>query len=266
MPAAARHEEYADVDKEIEREAAIRRRVLRDYNKRPEDFATESEYNDYLEAVEDIILNLCTSTNVEETNERIARFRKENAALIRRNHAKRQEEERAAAARAAEEQREHQARLVSMLQADREETERRRREQRAERSRDLDSALAGGGESARANKAQRAACAAERDGGHDERAEQAGVRLRVNMGSARNAGGGGDGVPHLPAYAQQQQRQPMQLPRAVTRSNAARDDDDDDDAVDPRARRMTAARAAGFDPALWRQRALDELRRTLAAA
>ena len=42
------------VDKEIE----IRRRVLKDFNKTEEDFATLREFGDYQEMVEDIIYNL----------------------------------------------------------------------------------------------------------------------------------------------------------------------------------------------------------------
>jgi CDK-activating kinase assembly factor MAT1 len=74
------------------------------FNKRREDFPDLRSYNDYLEEVEDIsklllplsffsplisqphiAFNLLTNTNVAETEQRIARFRAENAALIELN-------------------------------------------------------------------------------------------------------------------------------------------------------------------------------------
>ncbi len=56
----------------------IRKRVLRDFNLKEEDFGTLREYNDYLEMVEDIIFNLVNDIDVQETNRRIAVYKQKN--------------------------------------------------------------------------------------------------------------------------------------------------------------------------------------------
>ena len=42
----------------VEKEVDIRKRVLKDFNKKEEDFDSLEEYNDYLEQIETIIFNL----------------------------------------------------------------------------------------------------------------------------------------------------------------------------------------------------------------
>ena len=69
----------------VEKEVDIRRRVLRDFNKHEEDFATLREYNDYLEEVETIIYNLVHNIDQLETNKKIEKFKKENRDFIMRN-------------------------------------------------------------------------------------------------------------------------------------------------------------------------------------
>ncbi|KAI0664958.1 CDK-activating kinase assembly factor [Cubamyces menziesii] len=75
----------------VEKEVAVRRRIAKEFNKRREDFPDLRSYNDYLEMVEDITFNLINDIDVPETEERIAQYRRENAALIEMN-AKREEE------------------------------------------------------------------------------------------------------------------------------------------------------------------------------
>ncbi|KAL3288417.1 hypothetical protein HHI36_002863 [Cryptolaemus montrouzieri] len=57
-------------DATVEKEVDIRKRVLRDFNKKEEDFNSLREYNDYLEEVETIIYNLCNNIDVTETNKK----------------------------------------------------------------------------------------------------------------------------------------------------------------------------------------------------
>lgn len=75
-------------DSQVEKEVDIRRRVLRDFNKKEEDFASLREYNDYLEEVETIIFNLVNNIDQLETNKKIEKFKKENRELILKNKAR----------------------------------------------------------------------------------------------------------------------------------------------------------------------------------
>lgn len=72
-------------DPMVEKEVDIRRRILRDYNKKEEDFNTLQEYNDYLEEIEHIIYNLCNNIDIINTNKRIEQYKKENREIIQRN-------------------------------------------------------------------------------------------------------------------------------------------------------------------------------------
>ncbi|KAJ3370869.1 TFIIH/NER complex subunit, partial [Kappamyces sp. JEL0680] len=65
------------------------------FNKRPEDFDTLRAFNDYLEEAEDIIFNMINNVNVQETEEKIEKYRLENRELIERNIAKEKQEEKA---------------------------------------------------------------------------------------------------------------------------------------------------------------------------
>nr|CAG4638680.1 EOG090X0BPM [Cyclestheria hislopi] len=58
-------------DSSVDKEVDIRKRVLKDFNKRQEDFASLREYNDYLEEVETIIFNLVNNIDVINTNKQI---------------------------------------------------------------------------------------------------------------------------------------------------------------------------------------------------
>ncbi|XP_067634042.1 CDK-activating kinase assembly factor MAT1 [Eurosta solidaginis] len=72
-------------DPMVEKEVDIRKRVLRDYNQKEDDFATLEEYNDYLEEIENIIYNLCNNIDIINTNKRIEAYRRENREVIQRN-------------------------------------------------------------------------------------------------------------------------------------------------------------------------------------
>jgi CDK-activating kinase assembly factor MAT1 len=72
----------------VEKEVDIRRRVLKDFNKREEDFETLNDFNEYLEEVENIIFNLCNNIDIVATNQRIDQFKKENKEIIAKNKAR----------------------------------------------------------------------------------------------------------------------------------------------------------------------------------
>jgi CDK-activating kinase assembly factor MAT1 len=78
----------------VEKELQIRHKVQKFFNKRPEDFKSLREYNDYLEQVEDIMFNLINNVNVQETQEKIDKFRQENKDIIQKNLSKQHKEDR----------------------------------------------------------------------------------------------------------------------------------------------------------------------------
>ncbi|CAB3379326.1 Hypothetical predicted protein [Cloeon dipterum] len=69
----------------VEKEMDIRRRVMRDYNLKEEDFANLQDYNNYLEEVERIVYNLTNNIEIVSTNQSIDRFKRENKDLIAKN-------------------------------------------------------------------------------------------------------------------------------------------------------------------------------------
>ncbi|XP_074596139.1 CDK-activating kinase assembly factor [Brevipalpus obovatus] len=82
-------------DATVEKEVDIRKRVLKDFNKKEDDFASLAEYNDYLEFIETIVYNLTYDIDVEETKRKIEQYKKENSETIVKNRSKisRDEEE-----------------------------------------------------------------------------------------------------------------------------------------------------------------------------
>jgi len=82
----------SEEDPELDREVSMRHTILRDFNKRRDDFPTLKEYNDYLEEVEDLIFDLLRGS--EEAEEKVKKNKKENCDLISRNKAIQAEEER----------------------------------------------------------------------------------------------------------------------------------------------------------------------------
>ncbi|VVC99386.1 CDK-activating kinase assembly factor MAT1 isoform X1 [Leptidea sinapis] len=75
-------------DAMVEKEIDIRKRILKDFNKKEEDFATLREYNDYLEDIESIIFNLVNNIDIINTNKRIEQYKKDNKEAILKNKAK----------------------------------------------------------------------------------------------------------------------------------------------------------------------------------
>lgn len=77
----------------VEKELEIRKRILKDFNKKEEDFASLDDYNMYLEEIEDIIYNLCHNIDILETNKRIEQYKKDNRDQIVKNRQKISKEE-----------------------------------------------------------------------------------------------------------------------------------------------------------------------------
>ncbi|XP_076443147.1 CDK-activating kinase assembly factor MAT1-like [Babylonia areolata] len=75
-------------DAGVEKEVDIRRKILRDFNKKEEDFGSLLEYNDYLEMIETIIFNLTNGVEVESTRRMIEQYKKENKDIIKKNQSK----------------------------------------------------------------------------------------------------------------------------------------------------------------------------------
>lgn len=75
-------------DAMVEKEVDIRKRILRDFNKKEEDFATQREYDDYLEEIENIIYNLSNNIDIIETNKKIEQYKRENREIILKNKTK----------------------------------------------------------------------------------------------------------------------------------------------------------------------------------
>lgn len=75
-------------DPMVEKEIDIRKRVLRDFNKKEEDFASLRDYNDYLEEIETIVFNLSNNIDIIETNKRIEQYKRDNREQILKNKSK----------------------------------------------------------------------------------------------------------------------------------------------------------------------------------
>lgn len=75
-------------DSNVEKEVDIRKRVLRDFNKKEDDFNSLSEYNDYLEEVESIIYNLANNIDIVNTNKKIEQYKRDNREQILKSKGK----------------------------------------------------------------------------------------------------------------------------------------------------------------------------------
>ncbi|KAK3584577.1 hypothetical protein CHS0354_040278 [Potamilus streckersoni] len=75
-------------DPYIEKEVDIRKMILKDFNKKEEDFTNLNDYNDYLEMIESIIYNLTNNIDVETTKRQIESYKKDNKDLIKKNKSK----------------------------------------------------------------------------------------------------------------------------------------------------------------------------------
>ncbi|KAJ7563313.1 hypothetical protein O6H91_03G105600 [Diphasiastrum complanatum] len=80
----------------MNKEVSIRRQIASLYNKREDDFPSLRAYNDYLEEVEDIIINLVEGVDVQATKDKVAKYQEENAEQIVASRARKAEEQAAA--------------------------------------------------------------------------------------------------------------------------------------------------------------------------
>lgn len=80
-------------DATVEKEVDIRKKILKDYNKKETDFSTLRQYNDYLEEIEEIVFNLAYGIDVEATKRKIEQYKKDNQTVIRKNRSKLSEED-----------------------------------------------------------------------------------------------------------------------------------------------------------------------------
>ncbi|XP_059613598.1 CDK-activating kinase assembly factor MAT1 [Phlebotomus argentipes] len=72
-------------DPMVEKEVNIRKRILRDYNKKEDDFDSLEEFNNYLEEIELIVFNLANDIDIVNTNKRIEQYKKDNREVITKN-------------------------------------------------------------------------------------------------------------------------------------------------------------------------------------
>ncbi|VVT51603.1 uncharacterized protein SAPINGB_P003151 [Magnusiomyces paraingens] len=77
----------------VEREVDVRQRVSKTFNKRQEDFENLSEYNNYLEDVENIIFNLVNNIDVEKTEEKLQAYEQRNKEQILANSRRQRDED-----------------------------------------------------------------------------------------------------------------------------------------------------------------------------
>eukprot|EP00842_Homolaphlyctis_polyrhiza_P003714 jgi/Hompol1/4343/HPOL_003606-RA len=78
----------------VEKEIQIRKKIGRYFNKRLEDFdGNLRAYNDYLEEVEEIMFNLIHDIDLQNTQERIDRYRIENKEIIEANMSRQRRED-----------------------------------------------------------------------------------------------------------------------------------------------------------------------------
>ncbi|KAI1301689.1 CDK-activating kinase assembly factor MAT1 [Halotydeus destructor] len=80
-------------DSFVEKEVDIRKKILKDFNKREDDFATLREYNDYLEEIETIVYNLTYDIDADATKRKVEQYKKENQEVISKNRSKKSKDE-----------------------------------------------------------------------------------------------------------------------------------------------------------------------------
>ncbi|KAM8921751.1 CDK-activating kinase assembly factor MAT1 [Pelodytes ibericus] len=75
-------------DPTIDKEVEIRKKILKIYNKRDEDFPSLRDYNDFLEEIEEIVYNLTNNVDIDNTRRKIELYQKENKDTIQKNKVK----------------------------------------------------------------------------------------------------------------------------------------------------------------------------------
>ncbi|PSN37594.1 CDK-activating kinase assembly factor MAT1 [Blattella germanica] len=118
-------------DSMVEKEVDIRKKVLRDYNKKEEDFNSLREYNDYLEEIEEIIFNLSNNIDVLATNKRIEQYKRDNREVILKNKSKIGREELELEELLEEEKHQEEIRKKEILRIEQEEKKKKVRDKEA---------------------------------------------------------------------------------------------------------------------------------------
>lgn len=101
-------------DPTIDKEVEIRKKIIKIYNKREEDFQSLREYNDFLEEIEEIVFNLTNNVDLDDTKKKIDMYQKLNKDTIVRNKIKltREQEELEEALEVEKQDNEHRRLLV----------------------------------------------------------------------------------------------------------------------------------------------------------
>lgn len=133
---------YDNVDFEdditlINKDSQVRRRYMKWFNKRREDFDSDEAYDDYLEMVEDIVFKVVNNIDVEATKERVEKYRQQNQLEIGQNQAKRVDEQKSEAERVVALERLRYAKLNEIRNQERDEEEERKRRLRREHAEQL---------------------------------------------------------------------------------------------------------------------------------
>ncbi|XP_058820194.1 CDK-activating kinase assembly factor MAT1 [Topomyia yanbarensis] len=100
-------------DSKVDKEIQIRKRILKDFNKKEDDFNSLDEFNNYLEMIEEIVFNLCNNIDIINTNKRIEQYKKENRDIILKNKTKLSKDE---------------LELEQLIEIEKEESEQRKKE------------------------------------------------------------------------------------------------------------------------------------------
>ncbi|XP_040189101.1 CDK-activating kinase assembly factor MAT1 [Rana temporaria] len=75
-------------DPTIDKEVEIRKKIIKIFNKREEEFPSLREYNDFLEEIEEIVFNLTNNVDLDNTKKKIDMYQKLNKDTIVRNKMK----------------------------------------------------------------------------------------------------------------------------------------------------------------------------------
>ena len=114
----------------LQKDAQMRRRYLRWFNKTRSDFSSDKDHDDYLEMVEETIYKLVHDIDVEKTKALVEEYRRKNQDIIGVNQAKKMEEERLLAEHVAQQERERIERLNELRKEDERERAQRERERK----------------------------------------------------------------------------------------------------------------------------------------
>lgn len=119
-------------DAGVEREVDIRKKMVKIFNRREEDFSSFPNplraYNDYLEETEVIIFNMVNKVDIEGTKRKVDKYKKDNENLIRKNNSKFGMEDSMLSAQLEAEKREQVERAMKIESDEKEEEIRKKKE------------------------------------------------------------------------------------------------------------------------------------------